>query len=401
MAAALVDGDRVHRRSPTTCATPETRRRGGGLRRAGHAGDRVRSRTSLAPDVCGVGCGGPMLPGGETVSPLNIRAWGDFPLRDRLAAADRTPGRRRQRRQGAGARRGLARGGPGARQLSGHGGVDRHRWRHRARRPAARRGPGECRAHRARGGRTGWAGVRVRGTGLSRGRGVRAVHRGDDRASGVGGPGPGAPADRHARRPGRGLGGQSAGPRSWPWWPARWPSGSARPFFDAAQEEIGRRARLDFSRSTRIIPAGLGADGPLVGAAAVGRRALAAVAAAGAVGDAGGSGATAARRRGSCRRPVVAGGAAPPGPLVGGARRRSVGWPRPAGGVAAHLPLPDRAAVGVPDGHRLREPGRRRRAGRRHLLPRVVPVHGRRGGRGGRAGPTGSPTGRLDATHSG
>ncbi len=49
-------------------------------------------------------------------------------------------------------------------------------------------------------------------------------------------------------------------------------------FFDAAQVEIGRRARLDFSRSTRIIPAGLGADGPLVGAAAVGRRALSAVA---------------------------------------------------------------------------------------------------------------------------
>ena len=40
-------------------------------------------------------------------------------------------------------------------------------------------------------------------------------------------------------------------------------------FFDAAQEEIELRAKLDFSRSTRIIRAGLpGADGPLVGAAA-------------------------------------------------------------------------------------------------------------------------------------
>ena len=30
-----------------------------------------------------------------------------------------------------------------------------------------------------------------------------------------------------------------------------------------------RAARLDHSRGTRIVPAGLGADGPLVGAAAV------------------------------------------------------------------------------------------------------------------------------------
>src|SRR5207248_7729092 len=32
-----------------------------------------------------VGCGGPMAPGGEAVSPLNIPAWRDFPLRRRLA----------------------------------------------------------------------------------------------------------------------------------------------------------------------------------------------------------------------------------------------------------------------------------------------------------------------------
>ncbi len=44
-------------------------------------------------------------------------------------------------------------------------------------------------------------------------------------------------------------------------------------FFDAAQEEIERRARLEFSRTTIIEPAGLGADGPLVGAAALAFRA--------------------------------------------------------------------------------------------------------------------------------
>jgi glucokinase len=41
--------------------------------------------------VCGVGCGGPMSPGGEEVSPLNIEAWRSFPLKSRLAASTRLP----------------------------------------------------------------------------------------------------------------------------------------------------------------------------------------------------------------------------------------------------------------------------------------------------------------------
>ena len=41
-------------------------------------------------------------------------------------------------------------------------------------------------------------------------------------------------------------------------------------FFDAAQAELDRSARLSFSRGVRIEPVGLGADGPLIGAAAVG-----------------------------------------------------------------------------------------------------------------------------------
>jgi glucokinase len=50
--------------------------------------------------------------------------------------------------------------------------------------------------------------------------------------------------------------------------------GFGQPFFAAAQAEVDRSARLDFSVGTRIVPAGLGADGPLVGAAAVGWRGL-------------------------------------------------------------------------------------------------------------------------------
>jgi glucokinase len=45
-------------------------------------------------------------------------------------------------------------------------------------------------------------------------------------------------------------------------------------FFRPAQAELDRLARLDFSAGARIVPAGLGADGPLVGAAAVALRGL-------------------------------------------------------------------------------------------------------------------------------
>jgi len=50
--------------------------------------------------------------------------------------------------------------------------------------------------------------------------------------------------------------------------------GFGDPFFAAAQAEIDVRARLEFARGTAIRPAALGADGPLVGAAAVGWRGL-------------------------------------------------------------------------------------------------------------------------------
>jgi glucokinase len=45
--------------------------------------------------------------------------------------------------------------------------------------------------------------------------------------------------------------------------------GYGETFFGAAQAEVDARCRLDFSRGTRVVPGGLGADGPLVGAAAV------------------------------------------------------------------------------------------------------------------------------------
>lgn len=51
--------------------------------------------------------------------------------------------------------------------------------------------------------------------------------------------------------------------------------GFGEPFIEAAQQELERVARLAHCAGARIRIGGLGADGPLVGAACVGRRALA------------------------------------------------------------------------------------------------------------------------------
>ncbi len=49
--------------------------------------DEVLEAAPQEPVACGCGSVGPMTPGGETVSPLNVPAWREFPLRSRLAAA--------------------------------------------------------------------------------------------------------------------------------------------------------------------------------------------------------------------------------------------------------------------------------------------------------------------------
>lgn len=46
--------------------------------------DDVRRQAGVEVLGCGVGCGGPMQGGGLTVSPVNIEAWREFPLRERL-----------------------------------------------------------------------------------------------------------------------------------------------------------------------------------------------------------------------------------------------------------------------------------------------------------------------------
>jgi hypothetical protein len=46
------------------------------------------------------------------------------------------------------------------------------------------------------------------------------------------------------------------------------------PFFAAAQRELDRRCQIVYARGARVGPVGLGADGPLIGAAAVALAAL-------------------------------------------------------------------------------------------------------------------------------
>ena len=51
--------------------------------------------------------------------------------------------------------------------------------------------------------------------------------------------------------------------------------GFGEPFFAAAQRELDSRCRIEFARGARIVPAALGADGPLIGAARVALQHLA------------------------------------------------------------------------------------------------------------------------------
>jgi len=50
--------------------------------------------------------------------------------------------------------------------------------------------------------------------------------------------------------------------------------GFGEPFFAAAREELAARCRISFAQGCRIVPSRLGPAAPLVGAAAVARRAL-------------------------------------------------------------------------------------------------------------------------------
>jgi len=269
MAAALVAGGTLVSR--TTVPTPST---GDAEQLFAALVSLVRATRADGPAAlaCGVGCGGPMEAGGAHVSPLNIPAWRGFPLRDRVAEATGLPttvdndAKALALGEGwlgaaAGVRDYLAMvvstgvGGGivlDGRLLDGAAGNAGHIG-HIIVEPGGRscacgaRGCLEALAsglsiERATGRPAALAepATRIR-TGTLVGRAVADVANLLDLRLAV-------------------VGGSVA-------------LGFGDVFFGAAQAELDACARLEFSRGARIRPAGLGEDGPLLGAAAVALRA--------------------------------------------------------------------------------------------------------------------------------
>lgn len=233
----------------------------------------AREEGSGELSVCGVGCGGPMTAGGEAVSPLNIPAWRDFPLRSRLAEAtglatfvdnDAKALALGEGWKGAaaGERDFLAMvvstgvGGGivlDGRLLDGAAGNAGHIG-HVCVEPEGR----TCAC-----GARGCLEAEASGTAIAAATGRPAAEAGPEVVA------------RTGRLVGRAVGSVAnlldlgvtvvAGSVA---------LGYGGPFFAAAQAELDARARLSFSRGARIRPAGLGPAGPLVGAAAVGWRGL-------------------------------------------------------------------------------------------------------------------------------
>ena len=238
----------------------------------------VRAASAAAPKhaavvACGVGSGGPMEPGGEAVSPLNIPGWRGFPLRARLAELTGVPtfvDNDAKALALAEGWRGAAVGRSDYIAMVVSTGV----------------GGGIVLDGRLLEGRLGNAGhighVVVEPDGrpcACGGRGcLEAEASGMSIAAATGRPAATAPpavVDRAGMLVGRAVASVAslldldlavvAGSVA---------LGYGNAFFAAAQGELAARARLSFSRRARIVPAGLGSQGPLLGAGAVGWRGL-------------------------------------------------------------------------------------------------------------------------------
>jgi glucokinase len=223
--------------------------------------------------VCGVGCGGPMSPGGAEVSPLNIPAWRGFPLRGRLAALTGLPTFVDNDAKALA----LAEGWTGA----AAGQLD-----YLAMVVSTGVGGGIVLDGRLLDGRSGNAGhvghVVVEPDGrpcVCGGRGcLEAEASGTAIAALTGRPPAEAPPEVVAHC-GTMVGRAVASVANLLDLPLVVVAGSVAlgfgdPFFVAARRELAVRARLAFSAGARIEPGGLGDHGPLVGAGAVGWRGL-------------------------------------------------------------------------------------------------------------------------------
>jgi len=224
--------------------------------------------------VCGVGCGGPMTGGGALVSPLNIPGWRDFPLRDHLRDVTGLPVFVDNDAKALALGEGWVGAAVGERNFiamvvsTGVGG-------------------GIVLDGRLLDGDDGNAGhighVIVEPEGrmcACGGRGCLEAEASGTAIAAITGR-PAADADAAAiERTGRLVGRAVASVVNLLDLRLAVVAGSVAlgfgaPFFTAAQAELDRSARLDFSRGARIMPSGLGADAPLVGAAAVGFKGVA------------------------------------------------------------------------------------------------------------------------------
>ena len=228
----------------------------------------------IQPSSCGVGCGGPMRDGGATVSPLNIPGWRAFPLLDTVAGHAGLPTTVDNDAKALALGEGWLGAAAGVRSFiamvvsTGIGG-------------------GIVIDGRLLGGATGNAGHIGHVVVVPGGRRCPCGARGclEAEASGTsiaaitGRPAAEATAETVGRAGtlvGRAVAAATvlldlslavvAGSVA---------LGFGEPFFDAAQREINRLATIEFARDVRIRPAGLGRDGPLVGAAALSFRSTA------------------------------------------------------------------------------------------------------------------------------
>lgn len=270
MAAAIVDASgRIRDRAQVV--TPRTEDAEVVFAAVREVVRRVLANSSDAPVVCGVGCGGPMHANGVEVSPLHIPAWRGFPLRDRLrevvavdvlidndakavAVGEGWVGAARGRDAFIGMVVSTGIGGGivlDGRLLAGHSGNAGHIG-HVVVEPEGR--PCFC------GGR-GCLEAEASG---------RAIEEITGRPAGE------ATAEI-VHRTGTLVGRAVASAANLLDLPLAVVAGSVAlgfgdQFFRAAQAELDARARLSFSAATRIVPAALGADAPLLGAAALGWR---------------------------------------------------------------------------------------------------------------------------------
>jgi glucokinase len=221
--------------------------------------------------ACGIGCGGPMSAGGELVSPLNIPSWREFPLRRRVAGLTGLPTFVDNDAKALA----LADGWVG--DAAGVG-------NYVSMVVSTGIGGGIVLDGRLLDGRAGNAGHIGHVVVEPDGRACECGGRGclEAEASGVAitattGRPPTVATPEVVERTGRLVGRAVASVANLLDLRLASVSGSIAlgfgdPFFAAARQELEERARLEFSAGCQIVPSRLGADGPLIGAGAVGWR---------------------------------------------------------------------------------------------------------------------------------